>query len=1182
MNQTSPDIHFFLQSIHFLFSEEEYDKILRLNENLSSFSLSTHALSLYHFIACRSAARLNDQRSFDEHLILLQAFDELQDQVCILKAEQAFIANDLNTALLELRKINATDHHLAKELSQLYECRSQLLNGEILSENIDAQILQGDPFYQYFLFIIQAYRLIDQLSVSLIEIGLAQLSSIKYNFPDTHIVLAQVYLIANDNAKAEMNVLAAKNFFKNADYVDLLELQVLAENLQDFSLVNKQADDFINTRTDEAAMGFLKSITIEKKKDIPETILFKYILQTKLKLEYDDEIALQAVGRCKSKYKTYPQTSFLSCVAANIYSKLGDSDNAASEFYSAGIGHYNNNNFKEAARWLGKAYINNRAFVKAGWYLSDSLYINSYTGVFPYTDADKLNKAIDVTDACFKTLQEHDELLGTSLSWVYLLKAYLHEKFSVKTEDPNEETRKALAFIEMALLNDPVNVTRIKTATRIFSNLRMDNNAFALSEPAQAQYPNDAELLEEYTRVALNKGDFERAEILLSRLNELNPAGKEVYNGWESFSLYIRSTEDPKLLSVAIKLLEDNLTKENSDLWTHFSLMHYYWLAGDFEKASLQADWVLGIEHNNNYNAKSAELAFSYYLKGNLDKAIEHNQDYCKSPENIPSAWFDASCYFIESDDLQRAEEFFNKMLSSSLKGFEIKNYRRYYTVIEERANANQTENAGAIHELIYDVNNGFIPRLNTRLQTIASNENPVINEVQGFLEKPGYEEHSWGWFALQLTLFRSKVADKKLVEAITCFANVMNDERSRLYSLTWQNAADFIALATKDDSSFAGAYTQVNKIINSQLTNEIALIRNRLMDVLHDNLATRNKISWQLPAIPIVLELANELIPAEALKENDTANWDLFTDHIPAFKKYFKSNYAVEIPGIRVRPFEFFKDADNGLAYQIQLNEVPIVLGRVYPGYLYCYQSTWQNLVDAGIDDKDIINSIFQIRNMGVWVKSKMEYLLAENDILYWSNPIAYIMNHVQFVIESNLNLFVGTQQAENLLDECRKSGFENVITTLFSNNTTIKKTRFGKILRALAEERVSLKNAAAILGYCKESDLDKNDINIDLQNIRERLQDDLKDKIDGKARLMLPAYLEQQASSWICHDEEKIFMQALPGDVQQWLSGFRDFIGDNRSAEIILVNSKQVRRFIKKMVELEYPQLEIIENFN
>ncbi|HRH61121.1 MAG TPA: hypothetical protein PL045_11155, partial [Chitinophagaceae bacterium] len=431
---------------------------------------------------------------------------------------------------------------------------------------------------------------------------------------------------------------------------------------------------------------------------------------------------------------------------------------------------------------------------------------------------------------------------------MYLLKAYVHERIGpTPDKNLNEENRKALAFIEMALLNDAKSLVRVKTAARLFSNLGLDINAFGLSGESAEINKSDFEVQEEYVRSLLNKGDYDLAETLLPRLYELNPTGKELYDGWKAYSLYMRSAENPSLLSEAIELTERKVIKDKDDLWTHFLLLHAYWLNGNTTKALQQADWIAGIENNDNYNSKNTELAFAYFVKGDVKKALAYNSSAKKIPENMPGALLDSTCYLIADNNLEDAKKDFAKLDDAVLKKSEIKNYIRYFVIIAERY-SRDNKNAAAIQSLVHDKETGFIALLNKKLQTAKEEADPV-NEINSFLDKPGYEEGSWGWFALQLSLFRHFVIRKKYAAALDCFTSVMNDSRSADYILTWNNAADFINAAVVKQQNFADAYSQVNSLDKKIYPADvISIISSRLMDMLHDKLKTKNKITWQLP----------------------------------------------------------------------------------------------------------------------------------------------------------------------------------------------------------------------------------------------------------------------------------------------------------------------------------------------
>ncbi|HEY6976726.1 MAG TPA: FHIPEP family type III secretion protein [Chitinophagaceae bacterium] len=1182
-NEENAPAGIFYHLVTLLFSAGEYEKILALNEKLSLFQLDQAALTEYYFVSARCCIQLNDFRRFTQDISNLES-KELAKNISFLNAERAFFSHDMRTALQEINKMDPGKNEELRSIAVLYQWRNSLLHGIPVDGQISASL--PDPAYKYFLFIIRLYQSIDKLSTDFIELNLGDILLRNFYAPDKYIVSAQGFIIKGKLQEAITAVHYAKSIIPDSSYLDFLLLQINAETLNNFSTVEKQIEDFIEAHGIEELKNYLKNITVTAKRENIETVIFKCLIQIKLNDTIDDVEVLKLIDQNKLKYTDYRQKSFLSSISAYVYERSGNVSNASDEYYDAGVEFYNNNNFPEAEKWFEKAYRLNPAFVKAGWYLCDSLYINSFTKTYPNIDEARVGKAIEIMNQCFKTLSDRNENLTANFSWVYLLMANLYERNgNTKGKDPNEEGRKAMTFIEFSLLNNTTNLARIKTATRLYSNIAMDMNAYALSEKASDLNADNKDLLEEFTRVVINRGDFNKAESLLSRLYELNPDNKEFYDGWKAFIQYIQSVDMPGLINSSIELLKNKLRKDDTDLWTHFLLMHCYWLNNNDAEFIEQANWIIGIEFNDSYNYKSSELAFAYFLKGNIDKAIEYNKISQEDTVNIAGVYLDSTCYLIAANKLNEATEVFEKLMALPVAKFEITNDIRYYSTILDKAKSVNSANIKSIDKLINDSLNGFIPRLRKKLETDNFDIDP-ISEIKNFLEKPAYKEHSWGRLALYMALFRWYIQQKNYAEALFYFNKVMMDPRSRIYSVTWDNAASSVSGSIDNIKSLPSVLKQVDEFGHKYSAHEVAqLLQDKLMDYLHDKLKTKNKISWQLPVLPIALELQNELIPPEVLETGDTSNWVLFSSYIPQLRSSIKNIYGIETPGIRVRLLDnSLANYGNAFNYQILFNEVPYVSGIVYNGYSFCSNATMEALNAIGVPYDAIMSSSFQLKSKGVWVKNVMLHILDDNKIDYWRESLRFVMWHLQAMIENNLPLFFGTQQIENLLNDWKKNGFEDLVNKLFNEDARNKKTRFGKLLHTLLEEKVPVTNALVILNYCLQSQLTSDDIYDDIQNLRNRLKEFFIQKIQNNAEAvigLLPS-LEKEISSWVCSDNKKIFMQSTPENVQDWLGHFRSFVSKEPSVEIITVQNKQSRRFIKKIIELEYPQLDIIEDFS
>src|SRR5438552_9283424 len=89
-NEGDRNIELFYHLIALLFSVGEYEKILSLNEKLSSLQLNEKALAEYHFVSARCCIQLNDLRRFTQNVSYLQSSKEFIEYISFLNAERAF------------------------------------------------------------------------------------------------------------------------------------------------------------------------------------------------------------------------------------------------------------------------------------------------------------------------------------------------------------------------------------------------------------------------------------------------------------------------------------------------------------------------------------------------------------------------------------------------------------------------------------------------------------------------------------------------------------------------------------------------------------------------------------------------------------------------------------------------------------------------------------------------------------------------------------------------------------------------------------------------------------------------------------------------------------------------------------------------------------------------------------
>jgi type III secretory pathway component EscV len=74
------------------------------------------------------------------------------------------------------------------------------------------------------------------------------------------------------------------------------------------------------------------------------------------------------------------------------------------------------------------------------------------------------------------------------------------------------------------------------------------------------------------------------------------------------------------------------------------------------------------------------------------------------------------------------------------------------------------------------------------------------------------------------------------------------------------------------------------------------------------------------------------------------------------------------------------------------------------------------------------------------------------------------------------------------------------------------------------------------------------------------------------------LPWPIEEKLIPWLSHDGGKRFFALPPKENQEALSGIRNMIGRNKENFALVTRSGELRPFIRRLVEFEFPDVMVL----
>lgn len=467
--------------------------------------------------------------------------------------------------------------------------------------------------------------------------------------------------------------------------------------------------------------------------------------------------------------------------------------------------------------------------------------------------------------------------------------------------------------------------------------------------------------------------------------------------------------------------------------------------------------------------------------------------------------------------------------------------------------------------------------------------------------------DYHWlaGWFdqAEQIYLAGQKLAEEPspvqtqlaftirlaLIDSIQGLLTKAVAGLSHTFATFSDGSEDLIRDALKNCAQFIRTPEQFFAL--SELIRAVALDKinaSKLRHILYDTQLTftkdyydsnsQNREALQPTVMPITIEIESNLAPnAEA----PGIKW-MLDQGFSAMRQRILQDLGVSVPGIRIRRNE----VNPAGGYFHGLNEIPFSLCTVYPTERFCPDA--EKCQSVGLSGY-IVDSPHPAGGKGMWLV-EADWPPAQAAGLPLWDVFEYMTIHTERLIREHLPLFFGSQEQRNTLDNWLKG--ESPFEPISGEQTTARQTllaqalpdeaaqqRLLQVLQMLLHEQVPIKHLDTILAeFASTSALQLDTIEI-CERVRLALCADLPGNVKPHPILTLSSSIEQIIAEGIHRQQEKVFLALTPQRKQDFLAALREKVsGRATDALTLLVSIPELRPFVKRITELEFPGLVVM----
>jgi len=321
----------------------------------------------------------------------------------------------------------------------------------------------------------------------------------------------------------------------------------------------------------------------------------------------------------------------------------------------------------------------------------------------------------------------------------------------------------------------------------------------------------------------------------------------------------------------------------------------------------------------------------------------------------------------------------------------------------------------------------------------------------------------------------------------------------------------------------------------------------------------------------PVIIDgkLMPEMVPLIIMAWKGHEQYFTKNNFASLLKRNFFMEYGVRLPEVVM---DFRDDFEMG-RLAVSINEVQVSSYHILPD---------MNKVLMRGDELQYIDNSVQVinneRGISYWIPdSKCEN--ARSLGYSTRSAIDVFYGSLSMLLAQNITEFFGIQEAKALLDDLEKN-HPDLLKECYRNNTI---QRITEVFQRLLQEQVSIRNMRLILESLVQWSSKEKDPIMLVEHVRGALSRYISNKfsVNNKIKtLVLSHEMESIFRSSIRQTSNGTMINMLPSESQDFLDRIEELIYEYELdvAEIILMVSIDIRRFVKKIIENNFPALTVL----
>ena len=308
-------------------------------------------------------------------------------------------------------------------------------------------------------------------------------------------------------------------------------------------------------------------------------------------------------------------------------------------------------------------------------------------------------------------------------------------------------------------------------------------------------------------------------------------------------------------------------------------------------------------------------------------------------------------------------------------------------------------------------------------------------------------------------------------------------------------------------------------------------------------------------------------------LIDKNTVAGKKFRAELPQLRSAIYYDLGVMLPSVHISGNAPLEETQ----YFIAVKEVPIVYGSLRKNSVYVNDSA-ENIAVFGLDGEDVRNPA-DLRP-GCWIPNEQRAVAELAGLKIWE-PWEVITLHLSRVMKRYAHEFVGIQETQAYIDFAAR-GVPKLVEEVVPKVVGI--AQVNDVLQRLVQEGISIRDIKSILEALSEWGRIEKDPTQLTEYVRSALRRYISFRYAGASETlfvnMLDPEIEDVIRGAIRRTSTGTYLSLDPNIAHDILEAIRREVESlpPTAQKPVIITDAEVRRFVRKMVELEFPELTVL----